>query len=61
MRTASASSAPSVAADLATHEALATGAAISAWPSSWKAPRPTSFSGGCPASSTIGDSAARAV
>ncbi len=61
MRTASASSVPSVAAERATHDALVTGAAISAWRSSWKAPRPTSLSPACPDSSTSGDSPACAV
>ncbi len=42
-------------------DALVTGAAISAWRSSWKAPRPTSLTPACPDSSTSGDSAACAV
>ena len=61
MRTASASSVPSVAAERATHDALVTGSAMSAWRSSWKAPRPTSLRPACPDNSTSGDSPACAV
>ncbi len=61
MRTASASSTPSVAAERAVRDALVTGSAMSAWRSSWKAPRPISFTPACPDSSTSGDSPAIAV
>ena len=60
-RTALATSVPRAAAEPAVQDALATGAAISAWRSSWKAPRPISFTPACPDSSTSGDSAAWAV
>ncbi len=52
---------PSVAADVAVHDALVTGAAISACRISWKPPRPSSHVAACPDSSTIGDSAPSAV
>src|ERR1700738_225279 len=54
-------SSPRVAAALAVQDALVTGAAISAWRISWKPPRPSSHVAAWPESSTIGDSAPRAV
>ena len=61
MRIASPMSRPSVAVALAVHDALVTGAAMSAWRISWKPPRPSSQVAAWPDSSTIGDSAPSAV
>ena len=61
MRIASPMSRPSVAAEVAVHDALVTGAAMSAWRISWKPPRPSSQVAAWPESSTIGDSAPSAV
>ena len=55
MRIASPMSRPSVAAEVAVHDALVTGAAMSAWRISWKPPRPSSQVAAWPDSSTIGD------
>ena len=61
MRIAFATSTPSVSAAVAIQEAFATGAAISAWRSSWKPPRPSWVVSVWPDSSTSGDSWPSAV
>ena len=61
MRIALATSAPSVSAEVAVHDALLTGAAMSAWRSSWNPPRPSWVVSVWPDSSTTGDSWPSAV
>ena len=61
MRIALATSMPRRAASVAIQDAFATGAAISAWRSSWKPPRPSWVVSVWPDSSTTGDSCPSAV
>ena len=61
MRKARARSFGNVAVDCAVHDALVTGAAISACLISWNAPSPSSRNGACPESRTTGISPHLAV